>query len=139
MNLTEIAKRSVNVFEVSMTPEEFCDRYKESLEEVGVVGEDERDKVEHAKSALGLNENDIVMGQQKVGFPCSFFLLFMISSRSSSLKRLSTSSRTSFALKTSRNRNGIVSTMLKLQLVLLSATRILPTRRGSNTLVRWTQ
>jgi chitin synthase len=66
LGLTEIAKRCVNVFEVNMTPEEFCDRYKDGLQEAGVVGGDERERVERGKSALGLDENDIVLGQHKV-------------------------------------------------------------------------
>ncbi|KAE9407584.1 P-loop containing nucleoside triphosphate hydrolase protein [Gymnopus androsaceus JB14] len=55
-----------NVFEVNMLPAEFCDRYKNGLEEAGVTGVDERAIVGHAKSALGLHENDIVLGQNKV-------------------------------------------------------------------------
>ncbi|KAF9078668.1 glycosyltransferase family 2 protein [Rhodocollybia butyracea] len=66
IGLTEIAKRCANVFEVNMMPEEFCDRYKDGLQEAGVTSEDERDRIEHARSALGLNENDIVIGQHKV-------------------------------------------------------------------------
>ncbi|KAJ3999067.1 glycosyltransferase family 2 protein [Lentinula boryana] len=66
LGLTEIAKRCVNVFEVNMMPEEFCDRYKEGLQEAGVVSGDDREQIENARSALGLNENDIVLGQHKV-------------------------------------------------------------------------
>ena len=32
-----MAKRCVNIFEVGMTPEEFCDRYREGLTAGGVT------------------------------------------------------------------------------------------------------
>ena len=37
VGMTEMAKRCVNVFEVGMTPEEFCDRYREGLTAGGVT------------------------------------------------------------------------------------------------------
>ena len=66
MGLAEIAKRCVNVFEASLTSREFCDRYKDGLEDGGVVEGGERERVEQARTAFGLAEADVVMGQQKV-------------------------------------------------------------------------
>jgi len=34
--LTEIVKRNVNVFEVGMTPEEFCQRYRDPISALGI-------------------------------------------------------------------------------------------------------
>ncbi|KII91880.1 glycosyltransferase family 2 protein [Plicaturopsis crispa FD-325 SS-3] len=64
--LSQIAKRSVNVFEVGMTPDEFCERYREPLGAMGIVEGDTREQVEQSRSALGLQERDIVLGQHKV-------------------------------------------------------------------------
>ncbi|KAH9045953.1 glycosyltransferase family 2 protein [Lactarius hengduanensis] len=60
LGLTEIARRCANVFEVGMTPREFCDRYREKLAEI-----------ERAKAALGFENNDLVVGQYKVCLPVS--------------------------------------------------------------------
>ncbi|KAF8147259.1 glycosyltransferase family 2 protein [Crassisporium funariophilum] len=49
-----IARRSVCVFEVGMTPEEFCDRYREGLTAGGVSEGDEREVIEQARSTFGL-------------------------------------------------------------------------------------
>jgi chitin synthase len=78
LGLPEVARRCVNVFEVGMTPREFCDRYHEQISGAGVVEGDNREQVEQARTALGLAENDLVMGQYKVstglalrrGLPC---------------------------------------------------------------------
>ncbi|KAJ7594228.1 glycosyltransferase family 2 protein [Mycena floridula] len=64
--LAEIARASVNVFEVGMTPEEFCERYKEGLDAAGVSEGNDREMVEQARTALGLSEKDVVLGQHKV-------------------------------------------------------------------------
>lgn len=94
-----------------MLPAEFCDRYKNGLEEAGVTGVDERAIVGHAKSALGLQENDIVLGQNKVSSsvslpPISFIHL---SPRFFSLKRPFISLKTNSAPEMSRIKNASVS------------------------------
>lgn len=37
LGLTEISKRNVNVYEVGLTPDEICTRYKEPMAKIGVV------------------------------------------------------------------------------------------------------
>lgn len=95
-------------------------------------------RVEYARSALGLNENDIVIGHHKVGLVClpSRFIMLIVSSRSSSLKLRFTSSKTSFALTMSRNKNVIGCAMRRLQRVLLVVIPTHPThsRRGGKIL-----
>ncbi|KAF5373421.1 hypothetical protein D9615_009450 [Tricholomella constricta] len=66
VGLTEIAKRCANVFEVGMTPEEFCERYKMSLEAGGVTEGASSEKVQQARTVFGLTEKDLVLGQHKV-------------------------------------------------------------------------
>ena len=66
MGLTEIARRCVNVFEVGMTPREFCDRYREKLAGVGITEGESREQIEQARTALGFKDNDLVLGQYKV-------------------------------------------------------------------------
>lgn len=66
MGLAEIAKRCVNVFEASLTPREFCDRYKDGMENAGVVEGGERERAEQVRTAFGMAEADIAVGQQKV-------------------------------------------------------------------------
>lgn len=66
MELPEVARRNVNVFEVGMTPEEFCDRYKAPLAEIGVVEGSPQEQVEQSRTALSLAEQDVVLGQHKV-------------------------------------------------------------------------
>ncbi|KAF9001145.1 glycosyltransferase family 2 protein [Cyathus striatus] len=66
IGLSEIARRNVNVFEVGMLPAEFCDRYKEGLEGAGVVEGNDRERVEQARTAFGLEDRDVVLGQHKV-------------------------------------------------------------------------
>jgi len=65
VGLTEIAKRNVNVFEVGMTPEEFCQRYKDPMSTLGVSEGSPRELVEQTRTALSLNERDVVLGQYK--------------------------------------------------------------------------
>lgn len=67
--LAEIARRNVGVFEVGMTPEEFCERYKDALDDSGVSEGSERERVEQARTTSGLSEKDVVLGQHKVK-PC---------------------------------------------------------------------
>ncbi|THU93370.1 glycosyltransferase family 2 protein [Dendrothele bispora CBS 962.96] len=74
---TEIAKRCANVFEVGMTPQEFCDRYKDALGSAGVVvAGNERAAVEQSKGAFGLGDGDIVLGTHKVFLSHSAFHVF---------------------------------------------------------------
>ena len=65
LGLTEISKRNVNVFEVGLTPDEFCTRYKDPLAKMGVDGS-AKEKVEQTRSVLGLHDVDMVLGQYKV-------------------------------------------------------------------------
>jgi len=62
-----MAKHCVNVFEVGMTPEEFIDRYREGLTAGGATEGHEREMVGQARTAFGLGDKDLVLGQHKVG------------------------------------------------------------------------
>ncbi|KZV99016.1 glycosyltransferase family 2 protein [Exidia glandulosa HHB12029] len=64
--LPEIARRSGIVFEVSMTPAEFCARYAECMTAWGVTGGSEVEQVEAARRAASLADHDLVVGQFKV-------------------------------------------------------------------------
>ncbi|KAL0064519.1 hypothetical protein AAF712_008577 [Marasmius tenuissimus] len=64
--LAEIAKRCGVVFEVNMTPDEFCESYGEGLADVGVVEGTEKERVQWARTAFGLESVDIVLGNQQV-------------------------------------------------------------------------
>ncbi|KAI6019144.1 glycosyltransferase family 2 protein [Pisolithus marmoratus] len=66
--LVEVAKRNACVFEVGMTPEEFCQRYKDPMNKVLLGGGDgaPAECVERMRVALGLGETDMVLGQHKV-------------------------------------------------------------------------
>jgi chitin synthase len=66
VGLAEIAKRCGNFFEVNMTPEEFCERYEIGLEAGGVVEGGPIERVQQARTAFGLAEADVVLGQHKV-------------------------------------------------------------------------
>ncbi|PFH46960.1 glycosyltransferase family 2 protein [Amanita thiersii Skay4041] len=66
IGLAEISRRCVNMFEVGLTPEEFCERYREGLDAANVFEGTSREKVEQARTAFGLEERDVVLGQQKV-------------------------------------------------------------------------
>ncbi|KAF9235745.1 P-loop containing nucleoside triphosphate hydrolase protein [Melanogaster broomeanus] len=66
LGLPEIAKRNVNVFEVGMTPDEFCGRYKELIGKIDVADGSAREKVERTREMLGLKEFELVLGQYKV-------------------------------------------------------------------------
>jgi chitin synthase len=67
IGLAEVAKRCVNFFEVSMAPEEFCERYREGLQAEGITEGDHREVIAQAKTAFGLKDKDIVLGVHKVG------------------------------------------------------------------------
>ncbi|KAG6887187.1 hypothetical protein C0992_000245 [Termitomyces sp. T32_za158] len=66
VGLVEIAKRSINIFEVGMTPEEFCERYSAGLEAAGVSEGEALEKILQARTTFGLTERDLVIGQHKV-------------------------------------------------------------------------
>ena len=66
LGLSEIARRCANVFEVAMTPSEFVDRYRDTLQEMNVHEGDPREQVEQTRTALGLEEKDIVLGMRMV-------------------------------------------------------------------------
>nr|AZQ26801.1 putative chitin synthase 4 [Ganoderma lucidum]QDK64613.1 chitin synthase [Ganoderma lucidum] len=66
VGMSEIARRNVNVFEAMMTPDEFTQRYQSQLSAVGVGDGDPRAQVEQSRSALGLQERDIVLGLSMV-------------------------------------------------------------------------
>lgn len=64
--LTGVAKRCVRVFEVDMTLEMFCEKYRLLIETRG-VGEDEaRKRIQHVRTSLDLSDEDIVLGLNKV-------------------------------------------------------------------------
>ncbi|KAL1757372.1 glycosyltransferase family 2 protein [Schizophyllum commune] len=64
--LTEVARRNTVVFEVGMTPEEFCERYKDDLESLGVTEGTDREKVDQTRAAYGMLDTGIVLGKHKV-------------------------------------------------------------------------
>ncbi|OCH90496.1 glycosyltransferase family 2 protein [Obba rivulosa] len=64
--LPEIARRCANMFEVTMTPEEFVGRYKDYMSTLGIIEGEPREQVEQTRTALGLQERDIVLGMHKV-------------------------------------------------------------------------
>lgn len=64
--LSEIARRCVNVFEVNMTLEEFCDRYRDQLNTLNIHEGEPASKIEQTRTALDLQEKEIVIGQHKV-------------------------------------------------------------------------
>ncbi|EIW53333.1 glycosyltransferase family 2 protein [Trametes versicolor FP-101664 SS1] len=66
VGLSEIARRSVNVFEAMMTPDEYTQRYGGLLQAVGVSEGDSREQVEQSRTALGLQERDVVLGLSMV-------------------------------------------------------------------------
>jgi chitin synthase len=67
--LVEIAKRRTNIFAVDMTPEEFCKRYSEGFEGGGFSEGDACETVDQARTAFGLGDRDLILGQHKVRFP----------------------------------------------------------------------
>ncbi|KAF9442722.1 glycosyltransferase family 2 protein [Macrolepiota fuliginosa MF-IS2] len=64
--LSGVARRCGTVFEVGMTPNEFCARYREGLDAAGVSEGDGRERAEQARTAFGLGERDLVVGVHKV-------------------------------------------------------------------------
>ncbi|KAJ8090580.1 hypothetical protein PM082_018137 [Marasmius tenuissimus] len=98
--LAEIAKRCGVVFEVNMTPDEFCERYEEGVAEVGVVEGAEKERVQQARTALGLEGMDTVLGNQQYV-------------RSTSRKRPSTSWKINFVHGAPKSRNATVCGTLR--------------------------
>ncbi|KAG8881835.1 hypothetical protein FRB98_004105 [Tulasnella sp. 332] len=66
IGIPEIAKRSGAVFTASMQPNEFVDRYKDQLSLLGVGEGSDTERIEQARTALGLEEKDVVLGSFKV-------------------------------------------------------------------------
>ncbi|KAJ3554665.1 hypothetical protein NM688_g2995 [Phlebia brevispora] len=66
MGLPEVARRCVNVFEATMTPVEFLERYQEPLAVLSINEGEPRERVEQARTALGLEERDVVLGMSMV-------------------------------------------------------------------------
>lgn len=62
----EITKRCMNVFEVSMTPKEFYERYQLGMEIRGVMERMPTERVEQARTTFGLAGRDMVLGQHEV-------------------------------------------------------------------------
>ena len=66
--LVEIAKRCTNMSEANMTPEELCERYSVGLEGGAISERDAREMVDQARTAAGLGDRDLVLGQHNVRF-----------------------------------------------------------------------
>ncbi|KAF8313908.1 chitin synthase-domain-containing protein [Cantharellus anzutake] len=65
--LSEVSRKNGIVIEASMTPAEFCDRYRDQLREVGLSPEDDPvGNVRAVREALGLSDRDVVVGNHKV-------------------------------------------------------------------------
>lgn len=66
LGLSASAKRAAVVFEVSMLPSEFCERYQDQLQMLGISEGDESERIAQARTALDLAPEDIVEGSHKV-------------------------------------------------------------------------
>ncbi|KAI0725977.1 glycosyltransferase family 2 protein [Fomitopsis betulina] len=66
LGLAEVAKRNVTVFKANMTPEEFVERYSGYLTTLGVHEGEPRERIVQTRSALGLEDKDIVLGMSQV-------------------------------------------------------------------------
>lgn len=76
LGLAQVSRRCVNMFEAAMTPKEFVDRYRETLDNFNVHEGEEREQVDQARTALGLEERDLVLGATMV---CIFdFMAFYL-------------------------------------------------------------
>ncbi|KAF8198694.1 glycosyltransferase family 2 protein [Mycena galopus ATCC 62051] len=64
--LAQVAQRNHCVFEVGMFFGEFCERYRQEMKDKGVVVGSERERVKKAHTGLGLGEQDVVVGVNKV-------------------------------------------------------------------------
>ena len=74
VDLTEVSKRNINVFEVGLTPDEFCTRYKEPLAKMGVMDGSVKEKAQQTRNILDLQENNMILRQYKVIFKCLFVM-----------------------------------------------------------------
>ena len=74
VDLTEVLKRNINVFEVGLTPDEFCTQYKEPLVKMGIVDGSVKEKAQQTRNILDLQENDMILGQYKVILECLFVM-----------------------------------------------------------------
>jgi chitin synthase len=71
LSLADVAKKSATILEVNMTFAEFFERYNDTLVLSGAGdagGGVVADRIALVKQAVGLGPNDIVVGQNKVGF-----------------------------------------------------------------------
>jgi len=68
VGLTEITRKCVNVFEVGITLAEFCSRYRQGLQEAGVIEGSEREVIEQARQVFRMSEWDLVLGVHKVRY-----------------------------------------------------------------------
>ncbi|CCM03060.1 uncharacterized protein FIBRA_05180 [Fibroporia radiculosa] len=66
LGLAEVSKRSACEFEVNMTPDEFVSRYNAQLISSNIIEGEPREQIAQARTALGLQEKDIVLGTNKV-------------------------------------------------------------------------
>ena len=66
VGLTEITKRCAHAFPVGMTHREFVDRYWEPLAALGISEGSNQERVEQTRTAMGLGDHDVVLGQDKV-------------------------------------------------------------------------
>ncbi|KAH9947887.1 glycosyltransferase family 2 protein [Amylocystis lapponica] len=88
LGLAEIARRCVNMFEVNMTPEEFQDRYGAQLTALGIHEGEAREQVEQARTTLGLQEADVVLGEHQVFLSQAAFRVFEDDLRSKDTEEL---------------------------------------------------
>lgn len=137
IGLSEIARRCGTVFEVGMTPEEFCERYREGLDAAGVMEGDGRERAAQARTAFGLGERDLVLGQHKVrcaifrsclSFVAIFLTVSFLVCRCSCRRRHSTSLRISCDRVMWRSRRGTGFAMRRLKLVSTRGASVILTR-----------
>ena len=66
-------------FEVGMTLEEFCERYRDGLTTGGITEGHDREMVAQARTAFGLGDKDLVLGKHKVSCVPLFIIIFLFS------------------------------------------------------------
>lgn len=66
LGLAEIAQRMGTTFEVSVTLDEFIQRYRQPLESLGIIEGEPRERIEQTRTAFGLRNTDISVGYHKV-------------------------------------------------------------------------
>ncbi|KAL4248592.1 TRAFAC class myosin-kinesin ATPase superfamily protein [Abortiporus biennis] len=64
--LAEIARRCANTFESVMTPDEFEERYRDTISSLGITEGEPREKINQTRTALALEERDVVLGATMV-------------------------------------------------------------------------